>query len=166
MADFFSHVFWSYVFFHSFSNWPVFAFFGVLPDLLFGIPALVVMARLRRRGGQSLWRLPHEEASRLPGVAWIKRVYWSGHSIVLILALSLAGLVFVPALFLPVFFGMLLHFALDVLTHENSLSGQKPFYPLSNYKVKGLLHWRDRRFLAVNYGLLALAFILMALGFF
>jgi len=160
MVDFVSHVLWGYVCFHSFTDWPLYVFFGLLPDLIFSVPSVFTMLKYRRT---LKWRLPHEEASKIPEFVLVRKTYWTAHSLLLIALLVVAAAVLAPAAAAPVAGGMLLHFALDVFTHKDGMAGQKPLYPLSQFKVVGATHWSNRRFLLVDYALLAGALVLMAL---
>jgi len=99
MVDFFSHIGWSYVVFHSVADWPLYVFFGLLPDLLFAVPSAFTMLKYRRR---LKWRLPHEEASKLPEFVLVRRVYWTAHSLVLVALLALLAVVFAPTLAAPI----------------------------------------------------------------
>lgn len=70
----------------------------------------------------------------------VKPVYYTFHSyitlaVIILLAYLASGRVYTPALL-----GMGSHLTLDILTHADETS-LKPFYPISDLTVNGLLHW-------------------------
>ncbi len=167
MVDLVSHALWAYALFHHQPDAYWYAAFTLLPDLLWAIPALVgffasgmSIGQLRRMR----WKLPHESTSRMPYFSFVRTAYHASHSWLLMAVASLVVAIAVPGLAVPFAAGVFLHLAMDLFVHKDSFAGQVPLYPLSNWKVKGFVHWSNRKFIAANYALLIIVYALMVLG--
>lgn len=165
MVDLISHALWAYALFHRQSNVFAYVAFSLLPDLVFGLPALIAFTangEIRQNFRRARrWQLPHETASKLPYFEFVRKFYHASHSWLVMGFTSLVLLAFAPQFALPFVSGVFLHLGMDLFVHKDSIAGQYPFYPLSNFRVKGFIHWSDKHFLVVNYGLLALLYALI-----
>jgi len=171
LVDFFSHALWAFALFHREPSAVAYILFSLVPDMLFAAPAILLFlgSGFSLKKLSRFRKLPHESASKLPFFSLVRTVYRMSHSWLVMAAIAvLVGIVYRPLVF-PFVGGVLLHLSLDLFTHKRSMAdhaGQMPLYPLSEWKVEGIIHWSDRRFLAVNYGLLCLAYILIWAGVF
>ncbi|MFH0836038.1 MAG: hypothetical protein V1834_02635 [Candidatus Micrarchaeota archaeon] len=165
MVDFISHALWSYAIFHAQEQVAFFVLASLLPDLGFGIPAFVLFIA----GGagfkkmQDAWKA-HESRSRLPAFETVKTAYHLSHSWLVMALIALALSIFLPEFVLPFVGGVFLHLALDLFVHKDSPAGQLPLYPLSKHRVKGFIHWHEKKFLLINYAALAVVYALLLLG--
>jgi len=158
--DFFAHIAWSMILFGKFFNFSYLiqiSFFSVLPDLLWGIPAVFYMIyfMLKNRKILSWKKRPTKFTKKL------ENLYNSSHSFsVMILFFFIFSIIF-SQFYWPILFGWGLHLLLDIFTHKDSIYfKQKPFYPLSNYSVRGYIwhgHWK---FLILNWSAIILVYIL------
>jgi hypothetical protein len=112
------------------------------------------------------WKLPHENSSRIPYFHFVRTAYHASHSWLLMAIASLFVAIVFPSLALPFAAGVLLHLAMDLLVHKDSMAGQVPLYPISDWKVKGYVHWSEKRFLVANYAILIVIYALIMLGYF
>ena len=167
MVDLVSHALWAYALFHHQPDAYLYAGFTLLPDLLLAIPAFIGFFISGMNIGQLRkmhWKLPHESKSRMPYFRFVRTAYHASHSWLVMAILSLLVAIVFPAFAIPFAVGVFLHLALDLFVHKDSFAGQVPLYPLSSWKVKGFIHWSEKRFLLVNYALLIIVYSLMALG--
>jgi hypothetical protein len=164
MVDFISHALWAFALFHDFSFALAFVLFSLLPDLLWGVPLVIILIitgklwQMRKMKWRSTQK--QENPNGMP-VNFIQNAYHFSHSWLVMALASIIVFVFLPSLALPFVGGVFLHLSLDLFLHKDSISGQMPFYPLSKFKVKGFLHWSDRRFMILNYLLLSIIYILI-----
>ncbi len=154
--DVFNHGLWSYIAFHNKSKIERISAvaFGVLPDLIPFAPATLYLLINRISFNPDLY---NARASWMFQWAYVSYNYT--HSLVVF---AIAFLV-VYAIRRKPLWPMLawgLHVAMDIPTHPNFY--QTPFlYPISNYKFYGGVSWGHPVFMAVNYGLVILSFILI-----
>ncbi|MCX6768092.1 MAG: hypothetical protein NTY90_05205 [Candidatus Micrarchaeota archaeon] len=155
--DFPSHMLWALFLARvlGISNWTLFAFFAVFPDLAFSTPLLVAWAGKSFRGS---FRSRREIRNLVAGrFGWIKKVYRVAHSFVTAALFGLFGWLVYGQVMLPALAGWLLHCVFDLFVHKGGVVEAEPLYPL-RYRVNGFIHWSDRRFLLLNYCLLAIAY--------
>ncbi|MBU1196883.1 hypothetical protein KJ765_00065 [Candidatus Micrarchaeota archaeon] len=157
--DFFSHVIWTYLLFRSFgfdnSLVAQSVFFGLLPDLTFVIAGILLGSKYWIEEGKRPTR------ERLRSVFFMYRYSHSFVSFAAFLVISslLFGSVYWPA------FAWFLHILLDLWTHRGSpVEPQKPFFPLSDFSVRGWIWWRNPYFLIVNWALITIAYFGLQLG--
>lgn len=163
MVDFFSHALWAYALFHSQGNALYYAAFSILPDLLWGIPAMLGFLFSGMRFSQirrMRWRV-HENPSKMPYFSFVRAAYHSSHSWVVMAVFCLVVLALLPWLAAPFAAGVFLHLGMDLFVHKDSIAGQLPLYPFSRRRVPGFIHWSEKRFLLVNYALLAVVYALI-----
>jgi hypothetical protein len=136
------------------------AFFGVLPDLIAFTPAIVYI--LWARLVQNLTISNYMAAYTNPtGVyAFAVQAYNYSHSLViwaaifLIVLLVRRGKPYWPLL------GWALHIVIDIFTHPDFF--RTPFlFPLSGYKNSHAISWADPKFMAINYSLLIIVYIVL-----
>ncbi|VVB68373.1 Uncharacterised protein [Candidatus Norongarragalina meridionalis] len=156
MVDFFSHALWAFALFHNQPNAWMYAAFAVLPDFLFSLPAIFVFTTKGISPRHMRWR--GAGASVPPEFGAVITAYHLSHSwLIMGLASWVVALLF-PALTAPFFCGVFLHLAMDLFVHKDSVAGQMPLYPLSKRRVAGFFHWSNRKFMILNFALLALAY--------
>lgn len=151
--DFPAHLFWTLALTRRYSwTWEA-AFWGVLPDLLFGIPAIALMLRMKSRDyGRAFPKIE-------PAYRW-------GHSAIVMLAAFAIASVISSRPYYPLLAGWGLHLLLDLWTHKGGFAnGQIPFYPISMRRVAGKWWWKEeaeRRpwLVAANYALAGIAYFL------
>ncbi len=156
--DFFSHAAWAYLLSRAGKKWRTewkeFVFFGVLPDLAFGVPLLLLLApkalEIIAKGF---------ETPVFYTVPVIPVLYAVAHSYLAALAVFVAASAVLKRIYWPVL-GWLLHVSLDAFTHKGSVAVQAPLYPLP-FQVEGFVHWNNPFFLAANWLALAMAFFLL-----
>jgi len=170
VVDFFSHALWAYALFHARPDALAYAACSLLPDLAWGIPAIVLFfASGRKFSEMRRWRkLPHEEARKSlrnqPYFEGVRVAYHSSHSWLVAATASLLVAIAAPKLALPFVSGVFLHLAMDVFVHKDSVNGQLPLYPSSKWRAPSFVHWSEKRFVAANYALLAVVYALIFLG--
>ena len=155
--DFVSHILWSFALARLFgiANWPLFVFFAVFPDLLFGAP-LAVEWLFKSAKGRFFARKELRNLV-LGRLKWLGTVYHVGHSFVTIAVFSLFNWMVYGTIGLPALGGWLMHALVDLFMHKGGVVEAMPLYPLE-WKVKGLFHWSEKWFLALNYALLAIVY--------
>ncbi len=171
MVDLVSHVLWAYAFFHNQPDAWAYAAFSVLPDLIWAIPSVggILTSGQAREHFHGIRKADRSERmahiARQPHFNLVRTLYHAAHSWVLMAAVGAVLWAAVPHLAAPFFGGVFLHLAMDLFLHKESPFGQHPFFPLSKFKVDGFIHWSDRRVLAANFALLALAYLAIYLGY-
>jgi hypothetical protein len=164
MVDFISHALWAFALFHDFSLAWAFVFFSLLPDLLWGAPLTLILTISGKlwQARKIKWRSTRkqETLSGMP-VNFIQNAYHASHSWLVMTILSTLFLTIYPPLALPFIGGVFLHLTLDLFLHKDSIAGQTPFYPLSNFKVKGFAHWSNKKIIIINYALLTITYTLI-----
>ena len=166
MVDFFSHALWAYALFHARPDAVVYAAAALLPDLAWGIPAIILFVASGRKFAElRRWRkLPHENLRKQPYFETVRTAYHASHSWVIAAIASFIVAVAIPKLALPFVSGVFLHLAMDLFVHKDSVNGQEPFYPLSAWRAPSFVHWSNKKFIAANYALLAVVYALIFLG--
>ncbi len=166
MVDFFSHALWAYALFHARPDALAYAAFSLLPDLAWGIPAIVLFVASGRKFNElRKWRrLPHEDLRKQPYFETVRVAYHTSHSWLVAAVASLAVAALVPSIAMPFIYGVFLHLAMDLFLHKDSVNGQLPFYPLSKWRAPGIIHWSNKKFIIANYALLAAVYALIFLG--
>jgi len=150
--DFFAHLAWSYIIFGKFVGLDQLIqilFFSVLPDLIWGIPAFFVFVWSKIKTGKGRLLIHEREG-------WIRSLYYSSHSFVSIFILFAISSVLTKSIYTPLVYGWGLHLLFDMFLHKGTL-GNKPLYPLG-YKIDGLIHWKNKKFLIISWVLIAFLF--------
>ncbi|MBI2650622.1 hypothetical protein HYX04_04895 [Candidatus Woesearchaeota archaeon] len=149
--DIFAHGLWSYAIFQNkkYVWWA--ALFGVLPDILsFGI--LFVMNMINgnfHRGPPALNTLPK----------WLFTAYNLTHSFVLFVAVFFAVFLITKNWYLPLL-AWGIHILIDVPTHSFRFFPTPFLWPISDYMFNGI-SWATPWFMLLNYGSLAIVYILI-----
>lgn len=150
--DFPAHIIWSLALFKSYSWQAQAVFFGVLPDLVFAVPAVYFWLKLGR---------PRSYAKIFPHV---EPFYRLGHSAVSMLAFFAVASIYFGSPYWPALAGWSLHILLDVPFHKGGfVNGIAPFHPVSKRRVLGKWWWREvvqkKPWIAVaNYALALLVY--------
>ncbi|MBW2999540.1 hypothetical protein KY339_02605 [Candidatus Woesearchaeota archaeon] len=147
--DFFSHGFWTFLFFHkkSYRWWAV--FFGLLPDLISWSPLLV----LRLFTGTFVPGPPHIAA--LP--EWVWTLYGIGHSMILFL-LAIVIVWYFLKKFPWVMLGYGINILIDIPTHSREFLPTPFLWPFSEWYFPGF-SWGQKWFMILNYSLLAALYL-------
>lgn len=164
MVDLISHALWAFAFFHDLSNAWLYVGFTLLPDLLWGAPLFIFLILTRRLGKiKGIKWHSNQKQGEVEGVPinFIHKAYHLSHSWLVMSLTSVLVFIFIPSITLPFIGGVFLHLAFDLFLHKDSVSGQMPLYPLSFYRVKGFIHWSNRKFMILNYLMLTIAYVLI-----
>ncbi len=146
--DFFSHIIWTFLLYRllGFASGDATqaAFFGVVPDIAFALAIFLLSSghflRLRNLKGV------REKYFKQVLVVYRYSHSWVSFAVFFAVSSLYLGKPYWPAL------GWALHILLDLWTHLGSpVEPQKPFFPLSQYAVKGWIWWRNPYFLALNW---------------
>lgn len=122
-------------------------FFTLLPDLA---NLTLILVFLWVMVSNNLPLVAGPEALNYPQVqevfnSPIRSIYFTSHSYVTLAVLLLVFYIPLGRFYWPLFLGMGFAITLDIFTHKD-LTALKPFYPLSDFKVNGIIHWGDWRF--------------------
>ncbi len=145
--DFFSHGLWAYLIFRKYEWKYLGLLFAILPDLLFGIPALIYFA----------FRKSPPYHAFISETSLIYKLYYLFHSPLTMFFCFFISSLFIGRFFYPLLLGWGMHVVIDFLTHQ-SIAPPRPFYPISSLEVKGLISWGEPWFLALNYSLLIISY--------
>ena len=155
--DFLAHLAWSIIIFGKITptnELIQILFFSVFPDLVWGIPAFFLFLLTKLRGGNTKI-LIHERQG------WIKNVYYSSHSFVPLFIFFFVFSLILRSFYMTLLYDWGLHLLFDMFLHKGTL-GNKPLYPV-NYKIEGLLHWKNKKFLIANWVLICVLILFMFL---
>ena len=158
--DVLSHALWSCLIYHKAdtADQLLAVGLGVAPDLLAFAPMTIKnLVTGRMRGWMKADKTDSRNVTKwIP--RWVYRVYDITHSIPVWLACFalwwwLAGKVPWPA------FAWLIHIIVDIPTHTKKFFPTPFLWPISSFTVDGF-SWAERWFMRLNYGSLALAYLL------
>ena len=130
-------------------------FFGIMPDLVSFTPSTLYVLLSRNR-----FNLEQLISSSQWTFFWARESYNYTHSLISLAVVAvLILLVRRGKMYWPIL-GWLLHIVIDIFTHPNFYS--TPFlYPLSGFKNRYGISWAEPHFMAINYGALAILYILI-----
>lgn len=161
--DIISHALWSGALFKSvnlklkkkkFNFWWA-AFWGGFPDVFaFVIPGVIFFFVLLFEKGLNFasW-VPVLQSS--PYLNIFSMLYNISHSLIIFTAVFLiVWLIFKKPIW--ILFGWLLHILIDIPTHLKTHFATPMFWPVSNFKINGLIYWREPLFMIVDIILLAI----------
>ncbi len=163
--DVVAHTLWTNVVFYSkYANqkrqryWA--AFFGVAPDLVAFGPAFVYLIWSRLFEGVTISNYMAAYSNPSGVYAFATQAYNYTHSLVVfaavfvIVLLARRGKPYWPML------GWGLHIVIDIFTHPDFF--RTPFlFPVSSYKNYYAVSWAEPKFMAINYSLLVIAYIII-----
>jgi hypothetical protein len=163
--DIISHALWSGALFKSvnlklkkkeFNFWQA-AFFGIFPDVFaFVIPGIIFFFIIIFQKGFNFINLSTIIQSP-PYSSITEMLYNISHSLIIFTVIFLLiWLIFRKPIW--IMFGWLLHILIDIPTH---LIGHFPtpmFWPLSNFKINGIIYWREPLFMIVDVVLLIIVY--------
>lgn len=163
--DTLSHGLWSLALFkllnlkfkkNKFNVWNA-AFFGIFPDVFaFVIPYSVFLFIFLFQGRLSIVNFEAMTES-FPYYNIINLLYNISHSIIIfIIVFILVWLIFKKPIW--VMFGWLLHIIIDIPTHLIGYFPTPMFWPISNFKINGIIYWREPLFMIIDIVLLITAY--------
>jgi hypothetical protein len=163
--DIISHALWSGALFKSiniklkkrkFKFWQA-AFFGIFPDVFaFVIPGIIFFFIIIFQEGFNFINLPIIIQSP-PYSDIIYMLYNISHSLIIFSVVFLITyLIFKKPIW--IMFGWLLHILIDIPTHLIEHFPTPMFWPISNFKINGLIYWREPAFMIVDVILLIIAY--------
>lgn len=138
------HVVWAYFVFRKRSWYWKALLFSIIPD----IPSLLALSLALLKSGAS-WDFFNTIHS-----GWWMISTNITHSLVLIAALFLIAVIAKVRSAFPFFYGWLAHVGSDIITHATD--GPLVFWPVSSYKIFGLLSYWEAKYHAVGFNTLNL----------
>ncbi len=151
--DYFSHGFWSYIFFHRIKTPLLAVMFGLLPDTSsWAVYFIYNLIAGNKFGKPSLETIPD----------WVFTLYNVSHSI------------FVAFAAIAILYALLRKFPwyalawpiavfMDLLTHTREFLPTPFLWPVSDWRFPGI-SWGSKAFLLINYAAIALAFVAIYLS--
>jgi len=166
--DIISHALWSGALFKSinlklkkkkFSFWWA-AFWGMFPDVFaFVIPFIIFIPIIILQDGFNLSNLATTIQSP-PYSTIVEMLYSISHSLIIFaIVFLLIWLIFRKPIYL--LFGWLLHILIDIPTHLIGHFATPMFWPLSNFKINGLIYWREPAFMIADIVLLIIVYAII-----
>jgi hypothetical protein len=163
--DIISHALWSGALFKSiniklkkkkFKFWQA-AFFGMFPDIIsFVIPFIIFLPIIISQQGFNLSKLSIAVQSP-PYSSIIEMLYNISHSVIIFsIVFLLIWLIFRKPIW--ILFGWLLHILIDIPTHLIGHFATPMFWPLSNFKINGIIYWREPFFMIIDIILLIIVY--------
>ena len=163
--DIISHALWSGALFESiniklkkrkFSFWKA-AFFGMFPDIIsFVIPFIIFLIIIIPQTGLNFLSINNAIESP-PYSSIIEILYNISHSLIIFsIVFLLIWLIFRKPIW--ILFGWLLHILIDIPTHLLSHFATPLLWPLSNFKINGIIYWREPLFMIVDIILLIIVY--------
>jgi hypothetical protein len=155
--DIISHALWSSALFKSinlklkkkrFNFWWA-AFWGTFPDVFaFVIPYIIFFIIIISQNGFNIKNLITTIKS--PAYESIIVILYSiSHSLVIFaIVFLLVWLIFRKPIW--ILFGWLLHILIDIPTHTIGHFATPMFWPISNFKINGLIYWREPLFMIID----------------
>ena len=160
--DFPAHALWAFALFKRYSwQWEA-VFFGVLPDLIFGLPALYFLLK----SPEKQFHKKFHDRNYAIIFPYVEPFYRLGHSAVTMLLCFAVTSLYFQNPYWPLLAGWGLHLLLDLPFHKGGwVNGIAPFYPISKRRVNGRWWWKEvierRPWLAVvNYALALLVYFI------
>jgi hypothetical protein len=163
--DIISHALWSGALFKSinlkskkkkFNLWQA-AFFGMFPDIIsFVIPLGIFFIIILFQGGFNIpYLLTAVESPPYSNI--VEMLYNISHSIIIFAAVFLLiWLIFRKPIY--ILFGWLLHILIDIPTHLVGHFATPFLWPISNFKINGIIYWREPLFMAIDIVALILVY--------
>jgi hypothetical protein len=163
--DIISHALWSGALFKSinlklkkkkFNFWQA-AFFGMFPDIIsFVIPLVIFSIIIVFQSGFNISHLSTAIESP-PYSSIIDMLYNISHSIIIFAVVFLiVWLIFRKPIY--ILFGWLLHILIDIPTHRIGHFATPFLWPISNFKINGLIYWREPLFIVIDILALIIAY--------
>lgn len=167
--DLISHALWSSALFkylnlrskkkNKFNLWKA-AIFGMFPDIVsFVIPSLIILPVLILKNGFNVNNLT--ATLQTPSYTYIiELLYNISHSLVIFaIVFMLILLIFKKPIW--ILFGWLLHILIDIPTHLLSHFPTPMFWPISNFKINGIIYWREPLFMVIDIVLLTIVWFII-----
>jgi len=161
--DIISHALWSSALFKSFNLklkkkkfnlWKA-GIFGMFPDIVsFVIPLIIILPVIILKKGFDI----NEISSAIQNPSYtgiIEMLYNISHSLIIFaIVFFLIWLIFKKPIW--IMFGWLLHILIDIPTHLLSHFPTPMFWPISNFKINGIIYWREPLFMIIDIVLLGI----------
>jgi len=155
--DIISHALWSGALFKSvnlklkrknFNFWWA-AFWGMFPDLFaFVIPYIIFFIIIISGKGFVFSNLSSTVQSP-PYSGIVETLYTISHSLVIFtIVFLLMWVIFRKPVW--ILFGWLLHILIDIPTHLIGHFATPMFWPISNFRINGLIYWREPLFMIID----------------
>lgn len=168
--DIISHALWSWALFKSinlklknkkrkFKFWQA-AFFGMFPDIIsFVIPFIIFFFIIISQTGFNIAEI-NSTIESAPYSTIIEMLYNVSHSLIIFtIVFFLIWLIFKKPVW--VMFGWLLHILIDIPTHLIGHFATPMFWPISNFKINGLIYWREPLFMILDIALLVIVWAII-----
>jgi hypothetical protein len=163
--DIISHALWSSTLFKSlelkskkkkFNLWKA-AIFGMFPDIFaFVIPLFIFSIIIILQNGFNISGFIATIQSS-PYSDVVEMLYNISHSVVIFsLTFLLIWLIFRKPIW--IMFGWLLHILIDIPTHLLSHFPTPMFWPISNFRINGIIYWREPLFMILDIMLLIIVY--------
>lgn len=163
--DIISHGLWSGILFKSiklkkkkFNFWCA-AFWGMFPDIFAFIIPFIIWIFALIVGSESLPSSLKFDTitSAFPYSNLVVILYNISHSlIILLIVFLLAWLIFRKPIWIML--GWLLHILIDIPTHLLKHFPTPMLWPISNFKINGLIYWREPLFMVLDIALLIIVY--------
>lgn len=166
--DIISHALWSSALFKSlnlkakrnkFDLWKA-ALFGMFPDIIsFVVPLMIILPLLVIQNGLNISEISNSiQSPSYSGI--IEMLYNISHSLIVFsVVFLLIWIIFKKPIW--IMFGWLLHILIDIPTHLLSHFPTPMFWPISNFKINGLIYWREPLFMIIDIILLIIAWTIL-----
>ena len=155
--DIISHALWSGALFKSVNiklkkrkfNFWLAAFWGIFPDMFaFVIPYLILSVIVLSKNGLDFFTSGLFNQT-IESYSFISTLYNISHSIIIFaIIFLLIWLIFRKPMW--VLFGWLLHILIDIPTHLIGHFATPMFWPISNFKINGIIYWREPLFMIID----------------
>jgi hypothetical protein len=163
--DIISHALWSGALFKSinlklkkkkFNFWQA-AFWGIFPDVFaFVIPFAIFFPIIILQNGFNLTNLATIIQSP-PYSGIVEMLYNISHSLIIFtIVFLLIWLIFRKPIY--ILFGWLLHILIDIPTHLIGHFATPMLWPISDFKINGLIYWREPAFMIADAALLIIVY--------
>ena len=166
--DIISHALWSGALFKSinlklkkrkFNFWQA-AFFGMFPDVVsFVIPFIIFLFIILPQTGLNFLSINNAIESP-PYSSIIEMLYNISHSLIIfVVVFLLIWLIFRKPIY--ILFGWLLHILIDIPTHLIGHFATPFLWPLSSFKINGIIYWREPLFMMIDIVLLIIVYAII-----
>lgn len=166
--DIISHALWSGALFKSvnlklkkkkFNFWQA-AFWGIFPDVFaFVIPLIIFLFIIIPQTGINFVNI-NSIIESPPYSSVIEMLYNISHSfIIFAIIFLLIWLIFRKPIW--IMFGWLLHILIDIPTHLLSHFPTPMFWPISDFKIDGIIYWRESLFMIIDIILLIIIYLMI-----
>lgn len=146
--------------------------FSSVPDILESTPFLIYLYINKKKLNLNNFReivsfateITHNRPTEYENkFKWAANISFYTHSYLVYSLIALIMYLYINWLFLPFVIGYGFHLFIDMFVHNDYFSS-RPMYPLSNFKIPGLLTWyKEKKFIRYNYAILAFIYVVMVI---